>query len=502
MSRPRNLQWLVVVPLLLYAAWLGARSFNVDAIWLDEYYSIFESGGAQYGPLSPLDIALRVAGYAVWPPGYNFVLAGWGAWAGWTPFAGRALSWLLGLLSIAVLYRLARELKPENRQFALFAVVFFSGSAFYLYYFHELRGYTFHVLCGFIATTLYWRLIRKTNSWAAQICFTAALALLLYSHPVGQLWFAMLAGFHVLFEWRSPQWKRVLFLFLVAVLFYAPWLALMLIKASQDVSIPDAIDTPLILAAAATAFSNWLTLVAVLLCALSLRLLRQRSVQFLWWWLVVVVVLTLSVNRFIPFLFHIRHLLASLPAMLLLAAAGLIQLQRWRWAQNIICGLWLVMGVYLSFHPTFASDLPGALRMISRPGFEAALQAIEQNADPADAVIFRLTGADVEYLYAPPLDYYLYGSSLRYSLLSMVNARDDVLIDDASFVNTPFAERLAAFIGDSPRVWVAWVKNLPPDAQTEALNHLLAESYSLCPAVIEMPDMALEVYSRGNSCAD
>jgi len=495
-----NLHWLIVVLLLLYAVWLGARSLNVDAIWLDEYYSIFESGGAQYGPLSPLDIALRVAGYAVWPPGYNYFLAGWGVLVGWTPLAARVLSWLLGLLAIAVIYRLARELMPQKRQFALFATVFISGSAFYLYYFHELRGYSFHVLFGLIATMLYWRLIRRADRWPAQIGFAAALVLLLYSHPVGQLWFAMLAGFHIAFEWRNSQWKRVLFLFLVAVLFYAPWLAFMLIKTAQAVSIPGAIDTPLILGAAAAAFSNWLTIPTAILGILSLRLIRQRSIQFLWWWLIGLVALTLLVNRIIPFLFHIRHLIAVLPALMLLAAAGLIQLQRFRWLQAAICAVWLIMGVYLSFHPTFASDLPGALRMISRPGFEAALQALAQNADPDDAVIFRLADQDVEYLYAPPLDYYLEGSPLHFSLLSMVNARDDVLIDDRSFTEIPFEQRLQAFVGESPRLWVAEIPGLVADSQMETLRALIADSYQPCAMVVDMPDMRVELYAQDGQC--
>ncbi len=501
MSRPRNVQWLIVVPLLAYAAWIGARSLNADAIWLDEYYSIFESGGAQYGPLAPFDLALRVAGYAVWPPGYNYFLAGWGALAGWTPLAGRALSWLFGLLSIAIFYRLARELTPQNRRFALFAAVFISGSAFYLYYLHELRGYTFHVLFGLVATTLYWRLIRKTNSWPAQIGFTAALVLLLYSHPVGQLWFAMLAGFHILFEWRNPQWKRVLFLFLVAVLFYAPWLAFMVIKASQDVSIPAAIDTPVILGAAAAAFSNWLTLLTVLLCGLSLRAIRQEPIQFLWWWLISIIVFTLLVNRFIPFLFHIRHLLAVLPALLLMMAAGLTQLQRWRWLQDAVCGLWLVMGVYLSLHPTFASDLPGALRMISRPGFEAAIDAFTEYARPDDAAIFRLADTAVEYLYAPPLDYYLYGRPLHYALLSMVNSGEDVPIDDPSFIEIPFEQRLQAFTDNAQRIWVATLPDAAPGRESAALNNLLAAGYSPCPRVVEMPDMRLELYVLDSSDA-
>jgi uncharacterized membrane protein len=119
MTFHRDHLWLLTVPVLLFAAWLGARGLNADAIWFDEYYSIFESGGAHYGPLSPLELTFRVASYSVWPPAYNFVLAGWSAVVGWSPVVGRALSWLLGLLSITVVSRLARQMMPHHPQAAL-----------------------------------------------------------------------------------------------------------------------------------------------------------------------------------------------------------------------------------------------------------------------------------------------------------------------------------------------------------------------------------------------
>ncbi len=256
----RDTSWLLVVPILLFAAWLSARSLNAHAIWFDEYYSIFESGGAYYGPLSPVDLTIRVASYSVWPPAYNFTLASWSALVGWQPVAGRALSWLCGLLSIAVVYRLARLLVPRDRTYALIAALLLGGSAFYLYYFAELRGYTLHVLLGCSASLLYWRLLTRSSGRAVKIAFVASLTLLLYSHPVGQLWFAALAGYHLLFERRSPRWRPILFLFFFAGVLYVPWIAVMLARVAREIAAPRGLDPLLMLGTVATTYTNWLTL--------------------------------------------------------------------------------------------------------------------------------------------------------------------------------------------------------------------------------------------------
>ena len=482
----RNTGWLLVVPILLFSAWLSARSLNAHAIWFDEYYSIYESGGAYYGPLSPIDLTIRVASYSVWPPAYNFTLAGWSALVGWSPVAGRVLSWLCGLLSIAVVYRLARLLMPRDRTYALIVALLLGTSAFYLYYFAELRGYTLHVLLGCSAALLYWRLLARSSGRAVRIAFAASLTLLLYSHPVGQLWFAALAGYHLLFERRSRPLEADLFLFFLAGVLYLPWIAVMLARVAREIESPRGLDPLLMLSTVASAYTNWLTLPIAALCALTLRRLRHRPIRFLWWWLIGVLALALLVDALVPFLFHVRLLIAVLPALLLIAAAGLAELRRYRWLQIAVCGVWLALGVYLAFTPSFMSDLPGAWATVSWSGFDAALTTLNQQASPQDAILFRLTDAPEEHWQNPSLQYYLHDSPLHFSLLSIVDEQMDA----------PFETRLRAFLDDAPRIWVAAVPTIAPDAETDALAAVLSERYLLCPNLIDLPDMQLDLYVR------
>ncbi|MBZ0290898.1 MAG: hypothetical protein K8I30_24950, partial [Anaerolineae bacterium] len=106
-SRPYASYGAAIV-LLLLAAWLGARGLNADALWYDEVWSLYYAGGAEIGPISPLESIQRVAEqlqHEKNPPGYYVALNVWGGLVGWSEFAGRALSWLAGMLTVALTYR-------------------------------------------------------------------------------------------------------------------------------------------------------------------------------------------------------------------------------------------------------------------------------------------------------------------------------------------------------------------------------------------------------------
>lgn len=493
MTLRRTYQWLPVLLVLLYAAWLGARSLNADAIWLDEYYSIYESGGGIYGPLSPSEMLARIVTNSVWSPAYNIILALWGAFAGWQPVVGRVLFWLLGLLAVAVTYRLGRQLFPNLPLVAVGAAVFLAGSAFYIYYLHELRAYTLHVLAGCATMSLYWSLLHATTRpRLKQIGFTCAATLLLYSHPVGQLWLAALAGYHILFARHTPHWNRIIFLFLLAGTAYVPWVGVMLVRMGLQIEMPRGTNPLLILQTASTAFTNQIPLVVGLLCLLTLPRLNRKPIQFLWVTLVGLIALVLLMDRFVSFLFHIRHLIAALPVVMLLAAAGLAQLRLPRWILVLALGGWLALGAYLSFNDGYLADLPNAAPTLPNPGFDTTHRYLNDHAAPGDVVLFQFSDSQGEFLMSLPLEYYFHDSQLRVSLLSMVSADNHT---------APFDQRLRDFVDDAPYLWTADVTGHPANASTAALETLLTEAYLRCGTLLDLPDMQLTLYAhstRGN----
>jgi hypothetical protein len=92
----RSTAWVWMIPLLLFATWLGGRSLNTYLPWVDEMISLEASGSVPYGPISPGDIVNRVNASCCWPPGHDFLLAGWNSIAGHGVFTGRTLSLLIG----------------------------------------------------------------------------------------------------------------------------------------------------------------------------------------------------------------------------------------------------------------------------------------------------------------------------------------------------------------------------------------------------------------------
>src|SRR3989304_4703644 len=53
MTIARGHEWIWIVPLLLLLTALGARLLNHDLLFVDEYYSVFLTGGGPYGPVGP-----------------------------------------------------------------------------------------------------------------------------------------------------------------------------------------------------------------------------------------------------------------------------------------------------------------------------------------------------------------------------------------------------------------------------------------------------------------
>lgn len=136
--------WLWIIPLFLLVFWLAARLLDFDALWVDEYWTIYSAGGAYLGPLSPIQIWERVSTQDFfWPPAFPLVLSIWGSFTGWSELSVRALSLFSGLLAVAWMYRLGRDMISPLAGLA--AAVMMGTSAYLIYFFHEARAYSFYV---------------------------------------------------------------------------------------------------------------------------------------------------------------------------------------------------------------------------------------------------------------------------------------------------------------------------------------------------------------------
>ncbi|MBN1955649.1 MAG: glycosyltransferase family 39 protein [Anaerolineae bacterium] len=217
--------------LVLLAAF-GLRCINLSGrpLWYDEAFAIL------YAALTPVKMiygtVTPIAGAGasdVHPLLYYFSLHAWMRGAGSSPFAARFLSVLLGVLTVALLWRLADWV--FDRRTGLAVALLAAVNPFHVAYSQEARMYA---LLAFAAVAAAGGMLRALESrgegekarpsfkwWAL---YAAAAALTLYAHNLGAF---VLIALHLLVLTQRRWRRRLLELAaadLGALLLFAPWL--------------------------------------------------------------------------------------------------------------------------------------------------------------------------------------------------------------------------------------------------------------------------------------
>lgn len=234
-------QGLAVLVLLL-AFSLRLIHLQSRPLWYDEAFAVLYAGLSParmvYGTATPT----AGAGAAdVHPLLYYFLLHGWMTLAGGSPLAARFLSVALGMVTIALFWRLAAE--QLGRPTAAVVGLLAATSPFHIAYSQEARMYA---LLGLAVVLTTWALLPALEapqfrgqqtagaSWLAApghrrwALYSVGAALTLYGHNLG---IVFLLALHLLALTRR-RWRRNLptlaLADLVAVALFAPWLILVL----------------------------------------------------------------------------------------------------------------------------------------------------------------------------------------------------------------------------------------------------------------------------------
>jgi hypothetical protein len=467
--------WLWLIPLLLVMFWLGARGLNADAIWFDEYWSIFNSGGVPFGPLSPAGVWERVAAFDPQQgPAYFIILNIWSDFVGSTPFAGRALSLLLGILAIGWMYRLGRDI--FSARVGLYAAAVLTVSAFFVHYLHELRLYTLLALVTCITLWSYWRIItRRKVGLVPQLALAASVAFSLYLHYLTALTLIALGLYHLLFVPRDRRWWRVVGLVVVGGLLFFPWVSTAissLDEKDRGADDPDAAVIPNLI----YAFSNGQVILLAAFAVLAARW-RGRGAGFVWFATLVLLALGLILN--VPFKFHrVRYLMAAWPLLALVVALGVAWLAHTRIKPVLALGLWMVIGWWTVASPDFLNHL---VSRVTYP-FDVASDELRQHLQPGDVVAFVMREGDKTALRYELAHYYMQGLDIRLTLIGVGSWYDQAL----------------QFLQDSPlRLWLAYEQ--PTTLMTEFQGAIPAP-YQQCAPVPTQATVQLDLYTRSPVC--
>jgi hypothetical protein len=532
MGMNRN-QWVWMIPVLLLVAALGTAHLADDAIWFDEWITYFITGTGNLHdrttvgmPLCgespifqtpPLDMLCLAAIDNSWPPAFFAVLWLWDKVVSFGALlSDRTLALLIGLIAVAITYRLGKKL--FNPQAGLIAALLLGTSAFFVHYLHEVRGYTLYVLFPALNGYLYWRLLngygrtKRITRWG----FVLSLAGSLYTHYIAAASVLGIGIYHVLFERPNraqkiadekritPRyWSAILKLWINGCLFFTPWVAVLIVSFINESATDRDLPTLVLLNNMLYGFANNLWWIAIPALLAAIAVWRKREVRFLWIWGLTILAVAIVGNIFADFLFHPRHIMGLMPAFALLVAVGLITVFQTRqvfvW---LIVGIWIGFGIVYSATPAFMDAIPRHISTIPQATMDTMVETVNECASDEDLVVLGIDTPESEWVYTQPAGYYL-PQVEKLTLLGLLvtderEAESPLLPEDLRDVD--FASRVAAFTENVPTVWLFTLLDLPIHNEMLVFDTLLLErDYTPC-TVVERDNVLGIAYTQSSTC--
>ncbi len=401
---------LAVLLVLLVAFGLRMVRLQDRDLWYDEAFAVL------YASLSPEDMLygtvtpVSEAGAAdVHPLLYYFSLHSWIALVGASPLAARFLSVVLGMATVAMLWRLVDWV--FDRRVGLTAAMLAAANPFHVAYSQEARMYALLALASVVAA---WGLMRALaaprSCWWVLYILGAALAL--YAHNLGAF---HIVALHLLVvanrDWRRRVWALLL-ADLAVLLLFLPWLLAVLpgqlgfVDRGYWVAPPGADELARALMLPIVTFyeptAPWLIPVALFTGLLIVALLAQRSLRrrsragwfLLLAWAPILLLFVVSLRWSV---YLERALLPS--ALFYLAALGWLVI-RGRLPRAIRLTLAGLIGLCV------ATTIVGhyVYSGFPRPPFAESVRYLEAELEPGDAVVHtnKLTYLPM-HVYGPEL---------------------------------------------------------------------------------------------------
>src|ERR1700730_9431913 len=209
--------WLI----LAVAVGLRFAFLSKESLWLDEVSSWWFAS----------DLGRALTAERTNPPLYYTMLHFWVGWFGTSEAGLGSLSVVPGVLSVGLVYALAKKLFSQG--IALGAALYQSISSFQIYYSQEARTFAWLVFFILLAALGLWSALEARPGWRRLLYFSGyalASALSLYAHFI-TVFFLAGFGLFVLVR-RRKQLLPFTASSAVALLLFLPWLATLLRAAS------------------------------------------------------------------------------------------------------------------------------------------------------------------------------------------------------------------------------------------------------------------------------
>lgn len=438
---------------------------------------------------------------------YYLLLRGWMHF-GHSQFFIRALSVFFSAITIPVVYWLGTML--YERRIALVAAALFAANAFSVRYAQEARSYAlFGLLAALSSGCLVAWLRAPQRRWRVAYVLLAVFAV--YSHLYALLllvvhWMAVRLiqappAYHHEFSAMRRAWKIIALAVAPLLIFVAKTGA----GPIRWIHRPTLRDLG-IFYEHISGSTSWLLPVLLATTCLAAALPYRKTllhlgqkwetwrVQFLLLWFFFPILTTALLSLARP-VFLSRYMIFCLPALVLLAAAGLARL-RSAWLIAPVAGLFLLLEVQGVFW-VYAHDFDD-----QRDGSAAATSFILDHHHPDDGIVFHIAEARVPYEFfrseraRADTTKAEFAAQLGPEIL-FPHTGAGLVFSDFKARLTP--ELLRTLIAGPPRVWVFLIYNGngTPDSTTTLLTRTLPESFARVETW-RFPKIEVQLYSKDN----
>ena len=491
-----------LAPLLLFGAGLSLRLFCLTCkpFWFDETFSVEVAGLDWHNFLHVL--WWREANMSL----YYVLLRIW-LHLGQRPFFIRSLSALIASATIPAIYWLGSML--YDRRVGLIAAALLAFNGYDIRYAQEARSYSLFVLLATLSSGFliaYLKEPRRRNRIGYEMCSTLAA----YAHfyalllTVAQYLAVRLRNKKKGEEQSRPEdsdaarlgraWKAIGIAVLPLLIFVAKTGAGP-IRWIQRPGIHDLVRF-------SAHFTDGWPLVYLAACLVTLFTVRKNlfergrdwekwRVQFLFIWLLFPIVLTVLLSFARP-VFLARYMIFCIPALLLLAAAGLASIRPGWLSAVLTASVLLLSARFVPF--VYAHDFDD-----ERDGSVAAAKLILDQSQPGDAVVFHIAEARVPYEFVLSQRSGQDGASSTNAVgPEIVFPHHGQGLDYRDFTGKPTAQFLRNELRGYSRVWVMLMNNGTterPDPTTVMLTQVLPEMF---PKVQrwQLPRVEVRLYSE------
>lgn len=212
---------LLILLFILLGAGIRSLLLSKQSFWFDEAFT--------YSIISK-DLSTALAAEVNNPPVYVVLLYFWGLIFGYSEAALRSFSVLCSILSLVLLIPLGRLFL--NRQGMLLCILLVALSPMHVYYAQEVRCFAL-LNCWLLAFVLALVRFTRSQSWSAAVLAILFAELSLYTHFIS-VFFLATGFFYSAWQLRNARAAlfRLVGMYVIIVLLFAPWLFQMLTAAA------------------------------------------------------------------------------------------------------------------------------------------------------------------------------------------------------------------------------------------------------------------------------